>query len=133
MANINREVQGILDTAREQGFSRVEFPRGAGAARGAVPEGYVPVSRWVSEGESRLWLEGGGTHIPSEAGTLVEPGNLRLYVTNPGAPQPGNTGPVRIDFYVPGGMVRRAGNVEWQQIIQPVANTPIYNVQVNLP
>jgi hypothetical protein len=117
-----------LDSARREGFTRIQFPRGAGAARGAVPEGYVKVSRWTSEAEAQVWMREGATAIPSEIGA-----NQRLYVTTHGAPKPGGTGPVRIDFEVPEAMLQGAGNTEWRQVMQPQANTPIYNVQINLP
>ena len=97
-------------------------------AIGPVPEGYVKVSRWTSEVEAQAWMKEGATAIPSEIGA-----NQRLYVTTHGAPKPGGTGPVRIDFEVPEAMLQGAGNVEWRQVLQPQTNTPIYNVQINLP
>jgi hypothetical protein len=133
MAEVDAAAKGIVDSAKAEGFTRVRFPRGAGAATGAVPQGYVPVSRWVSEAEAEIWEREGATRIPQEVGTLVEPNNVRLYVTRPGAPRPGNTGAIRIDFFVPEKVLRIAGNGEWQQIIQPVANLPIYNVKILMP
>jgi filamentous hemagglutinin len=103
------------------------FPRGVGAASGEVPKGYVPVSRWVDASEAKLWLEYHGTTIPPTGGAG------RLYVTTPGAVRPGGTGPIRIDFYIPERALQPAGLPEWRQIFQPLQNTPIYNVTVNIP
>lgn len=120
--------ESILEAARGEGFTRVYFPRGVGAVRGSVPDGYVKVSRWTSEAEANIWMKNGATTIPIGIGA-----NERLYVTLPGAPKPGGTGPVRIDMHVPEKMLQGAGNDGWRQIIQPQSNTPIYNVQINLP
>jgi hypothetical protein len=32
------------------------YPRGVGAAKGPMPNGYVMVSRWVSVAEAKLWM-----------------------------------------------------------------------------
>lgn len=72
--------------------------------------------------------DGGGTRIPPEVGA----GN-RIYVTKYGAPKPGGTGNVKVDFHVPSEKLQTAGNNEWYQIVQPEANTPIYNVEIFIP
>jgi hypothetical protein len=107
---------------------RVTSPRGLGAATGPVPDGYVPVSRWVGIDEAAAWMESGGTAIPSSIGA-----GGRVYVTSLGAAKPGGTGPVRIDFYMRQAALSGAGKPEWYQIFQPAQSTPIYNVQIHLP
>jgi len=113
--------------AKESG--QIICPRGPGAATGPVPKGYVPVSRWVSEAEAKLWIKNGGTYIPHGIGG--ESG--RVYVTVPGAPQPGGTGPIRIDFAVDSAALNAAGKEGWFQLIQPIQNMPIYNVTITCP
>lgn len=117
-----------------EGFSRVEYPRGTGAANGPVPEGYVQVSRWIDANEAAIWAENGATRIPPNVGTVYGD-RTTLYTTSFGAPRPGNAGPIRVDFYVPGNVLRRTqeGAYEWYQTNQPVSNTPIYNVRINYP
>jgi hypothetical protein len=44
------------------------YPRGAGAANGPMPSGYVIVSRWVSAAEAKLWMMNGGTFVPVQVG-----------------------------------------------------------------
>lgn len=56
-----------------------------------------------------------------------------MYVTVPGANQPGGTGPIIIDFSVPEKSISSAGKAEWGQIFQPIQNSPIYNVKMNVP
>jgi hypothetical protein len=103
------------------------YPRGQGASQGPLPSGYTEVSRWVDEAEMKLWLENQGTFIPAEIG------GGRIYVTLPGAPKPGGTGSIRIDFAVADSALQGAGNVLWRQIFGPVANMPIYNVRIVVP
>ena len=117
-----------LRKSPEDGFSNVLYPRGPGASTGPVPEGYTKVSRWMSDAEVKAWYDGGGTRIPPNIGA-----NNRLYVTKAGAPKPGGTGGVRVDFHVPENSLQKAGNEQWRQILQPEANTPIYNVEIFLP
>ncbi|MEO5971347.1 MAG: hypothetical protein ABIQ95_15585, partial [Bdellovibrionia bacterium] len=97
--------------------------------------GYTRVSRWMSAEEATIWAEGGATRIPPGVGTEVGPGNIRLYVTRYGIPQPGGTNPVRVDFHVPESILQQGSRQggEWPQIIQPVPNVPIYNLQINHP
>ncbi len=110
-------------------FSMEIYPRGPGAATGAVPDGYVPVQRWISESEVKVWYDGGGTHIPTDIGA-----NGRVYVTAPGVPKPGGTGNLRVDMAVPKGMLSKAGNDGWYQILSPnTSSTPIHNVKILIP
>ncbi|WP_224362737.1 FG-GAP-like repeat-containing protein [Hyalangium versicolor] len=115
------------DAAKNLG--RVVYPRGPGAATSPVPPGYVPVSRWVTETEAKLWIDNGGTYIPGGVGG--ESG--RIYVTVPGEPRPGGTGPVRIDFTVDSAALNKAGKEGWFQIFQPVQNMPVHNVTITYP
>jgi hypothetical protein len=78
-------------------------------------------------------MQNEGTAIPQAVGTPVPGSGRRIYVTLPGAPQPGGTGPVRIDFSVDQRSLAQAGNPEWRQIFGPVSNMPIYNVKIHLP
>jgi len=112
-----------------QELGQVVYPRGPGAAIGPVPRGYVPVSRWVNEAEAKLWIANGGTHIPGEVGGQ----SGRVYVTAPGAPRPGGTGPIRIDFTVDSAALNKAGKEGWFQIVQPIQSMPIYNVTITYP
>jgi filamentous hemagglutinin len=106
----------------------IVYPRGSGASVGPVPEGYVPVSRWIGEAEANIWLSRQGTSIPGNVGSAG-----RLYVTSAGAPKPGGTGPVRVDFSVPVNLLNIGGRVDWFFIMQPASNVPIYNVSINYP
>ncbi|MBF0315780.1 MAG: hypothetical protein HQK52_20330 [Oligoflexia bacterium] len=125
---VARHADDIVKIGRDSGFSNVIYPRGQGASTLPAPSGYTKVSRWINESESKMWVEGGGTHIPTDVGA-----GGRVYVTSPGAPKPGGTGSIRVDFYVPEGMLQKAGNEQWFQIMQPQANTPIYNVEIFKP
>jgi len=107
---------------------RVVSPRGQGASEGALPPGYVNVSRWVSPAEAAEWMNSGGTAIPNGIGA-----GGRVYVTGPNAPKPGGTGSIRIDFAMPQAAINTAGKQEWGKIMQPMQSTPIYNVKINIP
>lgn len=125
------KVQGFTKNVRkstDSNFSQALYPRGPGASSAPVPTGHTKVSRWMNDAEVKAWYEGGGTRIPPDIGA-----NSRLYVTKAGAPKPGGTGNVRVDFHVPDHMLQRAGNDQWHQILQPEASTPIYNVEIFLP
>jgi hypothetical protein len=124
------EVRELRDILRQVEASRScsRYPRGPGASRGPIPPGYKTVSRWVSEKEILEWLENQGTAIPGGVGA-----GGRVYVTDYGAPQPGGTGPYRIDFAVPASALSPGGNPGWYQIFQPFQSTPIYNVVINAP
>jgi len=104
------------------------YPRGPGAAAGPMPGGYVMVSTWVGAREAKLWMANGGTFIPSQVGSAGH-----VYVTLPGAPQPAGTDPIRIDFGVPSRALQIAGRSDWKQLLQSLANVPIYNVAIHVP
>src|SRR5471032_2847942 len=104
------------------------YPLGSGASTGPLPPGYTMVTRWVSPDEASQWLANQGTAIPSGIGA-----GGRVYVTTPGAPQPGGTGPVQINFAMPQSAISQAGNAQWGQIFQPVTSTPIYNTTIVVP
>ena len=104
------------------------YPRGAGAADGPMPNGYVMVSRWAGAPEARLWMMNGGTYIPPQVGA-----GGRVYVTLFGAPRPSGTDPIRIDFGVPQAALQTAGRADWRQLLQNLANVPIYNVKIHVP
>jgi filamentous hemagglutinin len=108
---------------------QVVYPRGQGAATGPVPKGYVSVSRWVDSAEADAWIANGGTTIPGGIGGQ----SGRVYVTTPGSPRPGGTGPIRVDFSVRADSLNVAGRPEWYQIMQPTSNMPIYNVAIHYP
>jgi len=86
------------------------------------------MSRWVSPEEAKLWIANGGTKIPGNVGA-----GGRVYVTTPGAPRPGGTGPVRIDFALPKEALNKAGKSEWFQTLQTGQTVPVQNVQVHYP
>ena len=117
-----------LKPSLESDSSYTLYPRGPGASTGPVPEGYTQVSRWIGDSEVKLWYEGGGTRIPP----TISEATGRVYVTLPGAGIAGEGGLNRVDFSVPSSMLKPAGGESWRQIFQPAANTPIYNVTINL-
>jgi hypothetical protein len=110
-------------------FRKRLFPRGSGSSDGPIPDDYTTVSRWINADELKLWVEGGATRIPPEIGGASN----RVYVTELGAPKPGGTGPIRVDFAVPKGSLQTAGAKKWFQIFQPKGSVPIYNVIINIP
>jgi len=81
----------------------------------------VRVSRWMSQDEAAAMRASGTLQIGAEG---------RTYVTAVGAPKPGGTGPVRVDFNVPRGALQSAGNSQWYQIIFP-ARPPITGIMVH--
>lgn len=106
----------------------VVAPRGLGSATGPLPPGYTTVSRWVGPEEAAAWMQNGGTAVPTGVGA-----GDRVYVTVLDAAKPGGTGPIRIDFAVPGKALSTAGKPEWFQMFQPMPSTPVYNVQIHVP
>jgi filamentous hemagglutinin len=104
------------------------YPRGAGASNGPMPTGYVMVSRWVNAAEAKMWMSNGGTYIPPRVG-----GGGRVYVTRYGASRPSGTDAIRIDFGVPQAALQTAGQMDWKQLLQSLANVPIYNVKIHVP
>jgi hypothetical protein len=89
------------------------------------------VSRWVSAPEVKLWFANGGTFIPAGVGRLAG----RVAVVPFDTPKrPSGIGPdsvIRIDFAVPEKAVQAAGT--GLHIVQPMANTPIYNLRIHVP
>jgi RHS repeat-associated protein len=73
------------------------------------------VSRWMSEAEYTAM---------KQSGTLQTGANGRTYVTAVGAPKPGGTGPIRVDFNVPTSSLQGAGGEGWYQIITAQRNPP---------
>jgi hypothetical protein len=104
------------------------YPRGPGASSGPMPAGYVMVSRWIGPAEAKMWMRNGGTYIAPQIGA-----GGRVYVTLPGEPRPSGTGPIRIDFGIPQAALQTAGDSGWKQLIQSLANIPIYNVTIHVP
>jgi len=110
-------------------------PRGVGAAEGALPDGYVYVSRWVDETEVSLWtnVDNGGTFIPSGLGGASN----RVFVTAADAPYPaGATGTIRIDFAVPESALDGLNRTDLTRVIHygsGLQNTPIYNTRIWVP
>src|SRR5205823_11550281 len=103
------------------------FPRGAGAANSPLPAGYVMVSRWITAPEVKLWMANGGTFVPLDVGrggrvSVIPFGQQR----KPAGIAQDQT--IRIDFAVPEKVLQPAG--EGKQILQPVANIPVYNVSI---
>src|SRR5437868_5641362 len=104
------------------------YPRGSGASSGPMPPGYVMVSRWIGAAEAKLWMRNGGTCIAPQIGA-----GGRVYVTLPGEPRPSGTGPIRIDFGIPQAALQTAGDSGWKQLVQSLANVPVYNVTIHVP
>ena len=86
------------------------------------------VSRWIGEAEVSLWLASGGNTVPRDAGR-----GGHLSVTRYESPRVAGTGPIRLDFAFPSAGLQQGGRAEWRFIIQPVPNTPIYNVTLHTP
>jgi hypothetical protein len=104
------------------------YPRGPGASAGPLPTGYVMVARWVGPAEAKLWMINGGTFIPPQIGA-----GGRVYVTQFGGPRPAGTDAIRVDFGVPQRALQTAGRSDWMQLLQSLANLPIYNVAIHVP
>lgn len=73
-------------------------------------------------------MESGATHVPVDVGA-----GRRVYVTLFGTEKPPGTGPIRIDFGVPHAALHVAGRSDWRQLLQNLANVPIYNVTIHVP
>lgn len=104
------------------------YPRGVGASTAPMPHGYIMVTRWAGAREAKVWMMNGGTFIPSQIGA-----GERVYVTVSNAPRPAGTDAIRIDFGVPERALQTAGRADWKQLLQPLANVPIYNVAIHVP
>jgi RHS repeat-associated protein len=86
----------------------IEPGEGAETGEWFAPVGNeIRVSRWMSEGEAAAMKSSGNLQVGADG---------RTYVTELGAPRPGGTGPVRVDFNVPRGALQPAGNASWYQI-----------------
>jgi hypothetical protein len=70
-----------------------------------------------------------------EARIFIETGNIqfgaggRAYITEVGAPKPGGTGPVRVDFNVPSASLQPAGQQGWFQILD-TKRPPVTAIEV---
>ena len=95
--------------------------------RGTLPPTYVEVHRWAAAGEVEQWRRT-PTHIP-----LSLKAGEHVYVTLPGGPKPGKSGPFRIEFAIPSAMLQPGGHPQWRQIFGPVANTPVLNLRIVRP
>jgi hypothetical protein len=84
------------------------------------------VSRWIGESEVPLWLARQGNTVPPEVGH-----GGHLSVTDYEGGRVSGTGPIRLDFAFPTQGLQKGGVGRF--IIQPVVNTPIYNVTVHVP
>ncbi len=89
-----------------------------------MPKGYVIVSRWIGLAEAKLWMMRRHAYSPA-----VGAGG-RVYVTLFGEPRPSGTDPIRIDFGIPQAALQAAGRSDWRQLLQSLANVPVYNVQI---
>ena len=104
------------------------FPRGAGAAYSPAPAGCVMVSLWIGVSEVKFWMANGGTFIPAEVGRGGRVSVIRFgQQEKPAGILYNQT--IRIDFAIPERVLQPAG--EGKQILQPVANIPIYNVSIS--
>ena len=96
---------------------------------GPLPTHYQMVSRWIGEPEVPLWIARNGNTVPPDAGD--DAGHLS--VTEYGAAHVSGAGLIRLDFAFPTQGLQQGGRAEWRFIIQPVVNTPIYNVTFHVP
>ncbi|MGA7615071.1 MAG: RHS repeat-associated core domain-containing protein, partial [Thermoanaerobaculia bacterium] len=81
-------------------------------------EGEVRVSRWMSPEEAAEMRATGSLQVGAEG---------RTYVTSFGAPQPGGTGPLRVDFNIPRAALQVSGRSDWFQVVFP-ARPPINGI-----
>jgi hypothetical protein len=87
------------------------------------------VSRWMSEEEAATWKNRQSIPAPSE-GSGIPP---RTFVTKLGAPQPGGTGPVRVDFNVPTPALQPGGQPDWYAVFNDGRYVPIFDILVTKP
>lgn len=93
----------------------------AGATSWLEPAlGETRVTRWMGEAESVAM---------KDTGNLQFGAGGRSYVTELGAPQPGGTGPVQVNFNVPTGSLQPAGNQGWYQILD-AKRPPVTAIEV---
>lgn len=116
-----------LITAGTASTAAMVGPVSGGAATGAggptVGASETRVSRWMGEGEY------GGM---KSTGVLQTGAGNRTFVTLPGAPQPGGTGPVRVDFNVPRSMLQGAGRQDWRVLTDP-RRVPVTGIERMTP
>ncbi|HEV2147522.1 MAG TPA: RHS repeat-associated core domain-containing protein [Longimicrobiaceae bacterium] len=117
-------VAGTAGTASRFGTVRSGGGTVAATSAGGRPwfapaAGETRVSRWMSEAEFRAMRQ---------TGTLQVGANGRTYVTAVGAPKPGGTGNIRVDFNVPSEALQRASQADWFQIFSAGRNIPINGI-----
>src|SRR5678816_4726739 len=93
---------------------------------GPIPKHYEMVSRWIGESEVRLWLARHGNTVPPQVGL-----GGHLSVTEYEGGRVSGTGPIRLDFAFPSEGLQKGGVGRF--VLQPVLNTPIYNVTLHIP
>lgn len=130
--NYDKALYGSIETALIFGGARFLSPSAAIEARSpaiinskeVVKEWFEPanyetrVSRWMSELEYQQF---------KPTGVLQIGGGGRTYVTLPDMPQPGGTGPFRVDFNVPALSLQRASQEGWFFILEP-QKTPVTGI-----
>ncbi len=77
------------------------------------------VTRWMSEAEYQAFKSSGTLQVGAEG---------RTYLTAIGAPRPGGTGPVRVDFNVPTRALQPASNKDWYIIFSENARPPVTGI-----
>ena len=93
----------------------------AGATSGLeAAVGETRVTRWMGEAESVAMKDSGNLQFGAGG---------RSYVTDLGAPQPGGTGPVQVNFNVPTQSLQPAGNQGWYQILD-AKRPPVTGIEV---
>jgi RHS repeat-associated protein len=115
-------VLGAFDEPKEVEAGAALAADGSAAAEAEWPaaaEGETRVSRWMSEGEATQMRSTGTLQVGAEG---------RTYVTLPGAPKPGGTSNVRVDFNIQSDALKPGGNMNWRVIFG--GNTiPINGIQ----
>jgi hypothetical protein len=88
------------------------------------------VSRWIGVAEVKFWMANGGTFVPVEVG---RGGRVSVIPFGQHEKPAGilHDQTIRIDFAIPERALQPAG--EGKQILQPIANTPIYNLRIHMP
>lgn len=109
-----KEVEAGAAAAAEEGAAGAEAAEWPAAA-----EGETRVSRWMSEGEYKQMRSTGTLQVGAEG---------RTSVTLPGAPKPGGTSNVRVDFNIQSGALQPGGNMNWK-IIFGGNRIPINGIQ----
>jgi hypothetical protein len=110
-----QRIEGAADEAAT-GFrtmSKVESGSWTRPARGETR-----VTRWMSKTEAEKMRS---------TGTLQTGAGDKTYVTDIGAPKPGGTGPVRVDFNVPTASLQPGSKSGWYQILSGGRSVPPVN------